>query len=63
LGDLAGVHAIEVDGGAVHAELNGTPRSEALSELVNAGVAVDQVGPRRRLEDAFLELVGEGTSA
>ncbi|MEV0681790.1 alpha/beta fold hydrolase [Actinosynnema sp. NPDC050436] len=56
---LAGVQSVSVDGEQVHAGLNGTPRAEALQALVAAGVAVDQAGPRRRLEDAFLELVGE----
>ncbi|NUT49988.1 MAG: ATP-binding cassette domain-containing protein, partial [Saccharothrix sp.] len=56
---LSGVHDVHVDGEQVHASLNGTPRASALQALVAAGVAVDQAGPRRRLEDAFLELVGE----
>ncbi|MFD7654603.1 ATP-binding cassette domain-containing protein, partial [Actinosynnema sp. NPDC059797] len=56
---LSGVHDVHVDGEQVHASLNGTPRASALEALVAAGVAVDQAGPRRRLEDAFLELVGE----
>ncbi|NUT92525.1 MAG: ABC transporter ATP-binding protein, partial [Saccharothrix sp.] len=56
---LSGVKSVSVDGEQVHASLNGTPRAEALQALVTAGVAVDQAGPRRRLEDAFLELVGE----
>nr|WP_083751759.1 alpha/beta fold hydrolase [Saccharothrix sp. ALI-22-I] len=56
---LSGVHEVHVDGEQVHASLNGTPRASALQALVAAGVAVDQAGPRRRLEDAFLELVGE----
>ncbi|WP_246108049.1 alpha/beta fold hydrolase [Saccharothrix saharensis] len=59
LRSLAGVHDVHVDGEQVHASLNGTPRASALQALVAAGVAVDQAGPRRRLEDAFLELVGE----
>jgi ABC-2 type transport system ATP-binding protein len=56
---LSGVHDVHVDGEQVHASLNGMPRASALQALVAAGVAVDQAGPRRRLEDAFLELVGE----
>jgi ABC-2 type transport system ATP-binding protein len=48
-------------GSEVHAHLNGMPRSEVVDALVRAGVAVDQVGPRRRLEDAFLQLVGGET--
>lgn len=59
LRSLDGVLEVQVDGEQVHAALNGTPRAEALQALVAAGVSVDQAGPRRRLEDAFLELVGE----
>ncbi|WP_433560099.1 alpha/beta fold hydrolase [Pseudonocardia xinjiangensis] len=59
LSGLAGVHAVSVDGGSVHAELNGTPRASAVRALVTAGVDVTSAGPRRRLEDAFLQLVGE----
>ncbi len=55
-----GVEAVTIDGNAVHADLDGLPRSQALGALVAAGVAVEQAGPRRRLEDAFLQLVGEG---
>jgi ABC-2 type transport system ATP-binding protein len=40
-------------------ELNGTPRADVVAELVRAGVGVERVAPRRRLEDAFLQLVGE----
>ncbi|GAB3903664.1 alpha/beta fold hydrolase [Kibdelosporangium lantanae] len=58
LGGLSGVTNVEVDGTQVHANLDGTPRADALRALVDAGVAVEQAGPRRRLEDAFLELVG-----
>jgi ABC-2 type transport system ATP-binding protein len=50
------------DNDEVHAKLNGVPRSAAVDALVRAGVAVEQVGPRRRLEDAFLQLVGGGES-
>jgi ABC-2 type transport system ATP-binding protein len=56
---LAGVQRVAVDGDAVHAELNGTPRAAAVRALVTAGVEVRAAGPRRRLEDAFLQLVGE----
>ncbi|MHA6623047.1 alpha/beta fold hydrolase [Pseudonocardia sp. DLS-67] len=59
LSDLAGVRSVEVTDGGVHAELNGTPRAEAVRALVTAGVEVAAAGPRRRLEDAFLQLVGE----
>ena len=56
---ISGVTGVAVDGSAVHAELDGTPRSVAIGVLVSAGVAVEQAGPRRRLEDVFLQLVGD----
>ena len=56
---LSGVQSVQVADGAVHAELNGTPRGSAVRALVTAGVDVTSAGPRRRLEDAFLQLVGE----
>jgi ABC-2 type transport system ATP-binding protein len=55
---LPGVTAGRTDEGLV-AELDGTGRGVALQALVAAGVGVDQFTPRRRLEDAFLALVGE----
>ncbi|GLY38771.1 ABC transporter ATP-binding protein [Amycolatopsis sp. NBRC 101858] len=54
-----GVTSVDVEGDLVHADLDGLPRAEAVATLVRAGVAVEQAGPRRRLEDAFLQLVGE----
>ncbi|MBB4682946.1 alpha/beta fold hydrolase [Amycolatopsis jiangsuensis] len=56
---MDGVSDVEVEGDLVHAGLDGLPRAEAVAALVRAGVAVEQAGPRRRLEDAFLQLVGE----
>jgi ABC-2 type transport system ATP-binding protein len=55
---LPGVTAARTDEGLV-AELEGTSRAVALQALVGAGIAVEQFTPRRRLEDAFLALVGE----
>ncbi|MEU3274561.1 alpha/beta fold hydrolase [Saccharomonospora sp. NPDC006951] len=55
-----GVSDVDIEGNLVHADLDGLPRSRAVAVLVGAGVAVEQAGPRRRLEDAFLQLVGEG---
>ncbi|HEX9335439.1 MAG TPA: ABC transporter ATP-binding protein, partial [Pseudonocardiaceae bacterium] len=60
LRDLVEPADVELQDGQVHARLNGVPRSAAVDALVRAGVAVDQVGPRGRLEDAFLQLVGGG---
>jgi ABC-2 type transport system ATP-binding protein len=58
-----GVSQVDVEGDVVHADLDGLPRAEAVAALVRAGVAVEQAGPRRRLEDAFLRLVEEETGA
>lgn len=57
---LDGVSDVQVTDGLAHADLGGLPRSEAVAALVRADVSVEQAGPRRRLEDAFLQLVGEG---
>ncbi|WP_116114264.1 alpha/beta fold hydrolase [Amycolatopsis ruanii] len=59
---VPGVSGVDVEGSLVHADLDGMPRADAVAALVRAGVAVEQAGPRRRLEDAFLQLVGEETS-
>ena len=40
-------------------ELDGVRRSEIVAALVNAGIAVDAVMPRRRLEDAYLSIVAD----
>ena len=61
LGALEGVGAIEVDGDHVHADLTGHSAATAVNALVAAGVSVSGVGPRRHLEDAFLQLVGKGS--
>ncbi|MPY98904.1 MAG: alpha/beta fold hydrolase [Actinophytocola sp.] len=57
LNDVDGISAVRGDGDTVHADLDGLPRSTAVSALVAADVAVENAGPRRRLEDAFLRLV------
>ncbi|MGH3518442.1 MAG: alpha/beta fold hydrolase [Haloechinothrix sp.] len=56
---IEGVSDIDTNGATVHANLAGMPRSVAVAALVQAGVSVEQAGPRRRLEDAFLQLVGD----
>ncbi|HEX6340893.1 MAG TPA: alpha/beta fold hydrolase [Umezawaea sp.] len=61
LAAVPGVTDVDVDGGEVHAVLNGVPCGDAVAALVGAGVSVERAGPRRRLEDAFLQLVGEGS--
>jgi ABC-2 type transport system ATP-binding protein len=55
----AGARSVTPDGTrTVVADLDGTPRAAAVAALVRAGVGVHRVVPRRRLEDAFLALVG-----
>jgi ABC-2 type transport system ATP-binding protein len=58
---LDGVRVLSNGDGALVVDVNGTARSEVVAELVRAGVGVDRVMPRRRLEDAFLALVGENS--
>jgi ABC-2 type transport system ATP-binding protein len=47
-----------IDEGLV-VDLGEVSRAAALNALVGAGIMIDQLTPRRRLEDAFLSLVGE----
>ncbi|WP_306203929.1 alpha/beta fold hydrolase [Actinoplanes sp. RD1] len=49
------------EGASLIVDTNGTPREEVVASLVRAGVGVDRVVPRRRLEDAFLALVGDNS--
>ncbi|HEX5994851.1 MAG TPA: alpha/beta fold hydrolase [Jiangellales bacterium] len=74
LGGLPGVQEVAPDGAELRpaepagsvglvVDLNGTPRTEVVAALVQAGIGVDRVVPRRRLEDAFLALVGGDTRA
>jgi ABC-2 type transport system ATP-binding protein len=55
-----GSYTCDGNGGLV-VDMNGTARSDVVAELVRAGVGVDRVMPRRRLEDAFLALVGDNS--
>ncbi|MEU4566468.1 alpha/beta fold hydrolase [Micromonospora sp. NPDC023956] len=61
LARLDGVRVLPDAEGQLVVDTNGTARSEVVAELVRAGVGVDRVVPRRRLEDAFLALVGENS--
>ncbi|GIF11136.1 alpha/beta fold hydrolase [Actinoplanes teichomyceticus] len=57
-----GVRSVTADGASgLIVDMNGTPRAEVVASLVRAGVGVDRVVPRRRLEDAFLALVGDNS--
>jgi len=62
---MDGVRAVieTLPGGGLVVDLDGRPRTEVVEALVRAGVGVDRVVPRRRLEDAFLTLVGGETKA
>ncbi|QXG74864.1 alpha/beta fold hydrolase [Modestobacter sp. L9-4] len=59
LAGLPGAGAVERTSEGLVVDLGPTGRAAALSALVAAGISVDQLTPRRRLEDAFLSLVGE----
>jgi ABC-2 type transport system ATP-binding protein len=50
--------ATEVVDGALVVRLHGVARTRVVARLVEAGVGVDGVASRRRLEDVFLELLG-----
>jgi ABC-2 type transport system ATP-binding protein len=64
LGTLTAVRSVSAAaGGGLVVDMNGTSRADVVAALVNAGVGVDRVVPRRRLEDAFLALVGGDTKA
>jgi ABC-2 type transport system ATP-binding protein len=53
------VSTVEKNGSGIVVDLDGMPRSEVVRNLVGAGVGVERIAPRRRLEDVFLALVGE----
>jgi ABC-2 type transport system ATP-binding protein len=62
LDDFDGIRSVTADGvRSLVVDLNGTARSAVVAELVRAGVGVERVVPRRRLEDAFLALVGDSS--
>jgi ABC-2 type transport system ATP-binding protein len=56
---LPGVAGVRPEPPGLDVELDGLPRTEVVAALVRAGVGVRTVVVRRRLEDAFLHLVGE----
>ncbi|WP_345429193.1 alpha/beta fold hydrolase [Actinoallomurus vinaceus] len=58
---LEGVDGAEPYDPGVLVRLNGSGPSAVVAALVAAGVPVDRVMPHRRLEDAFLTLIGEGS--
>jgi ABC-2 type transport system ATP-binding protein len=55
----AGARAVRQQGPrTLVCDLDGVGRGQIVSALVGAGIAVERVAPSRRLEDAFLDLVG-----
>ena len=62
LRDLAGIEAAEPHPDGVMVHPNGVAPSAVVAALVGAGIPVDRVGPGRRLEDAFLALIGGSES-
>ncbi|MGW9427664.1 alpha/beta fold hydrolase [Streptomyces decoyicus] len=51
------VSAVRAEGGLL-VRLGGATTTELLAELLRLEIAVDRIGPHRRLEDAFLTLIG-----
>ncbi len=61
LGALPGVRSVTPEHPGLAVDLDGARRSDLVAALVNAGVAVDTVQSRHRLEDAFLGMLREET--
>ncbi|MFD7322873.1 alpha/beta fold hydrolase [Streptomyces sp. NPDC059875] len=62
IGALAGIgSAVRTEGGLL-VRLDGTDATGLIGELVRLDVPVTGVGPHRRLEDAFLTLIGGGSA-
>ncbi|MFJ6139878.1 alpha/beta fold hydrolase [Kitasatospora sp. NPDC092286] len=57
-GALAGVGSAEAVEGGLLVRLDGMAAGRLIAELVRLGVPVERAGPHRRLEDAFLSLIG-----
>jgi ABC-2 type transport system ATP-binding protein len=55
---LYGIEAADPHPDGVVVQPNGIAPSAVVAALVGAGIPVDRVGPGRRLEDAFLALIG-----
>ena len=57
LQSMSGVVTVSPSDRGLLVELDGIRRSDIVAALVHAGIAVDTVMPRRRLEDAYLAIV------
>ena len=62
LARLDGLDGAEPHQDGVLVRTNGVPASAVVAALVGAGIPVDRVTPNRRLEDAFLALIGQSTA-
>jgi ABC-2 type transport system ATP-binding protein len=60
LRSLSGVLGVSPSERGLLVELDGVRRADIVAALVHAGIGVDAVVPRRRLEDAYLSIVEEG---
>src|SRR2546423_1064745 len=58
---LPGVANVSVDDRTLVVDLDGVRRSDVVAALVHAGIAVESVIPKRRLEDAYLSIVQDET--
>ncbi|MEU2350767.1 alpha/beta fold hydrolase [Modestobacter sp. NPDC049651] len=61
LAGLPGAGEVQRTDEGLVVDLGPTSRAAAVAALVGAGIGVDRITPRRRLEDAFLSLVGESS--
>jgi len=55
--EVDGVSTVSRSERALLVDVDGVPRSELVARLVHAGIAVESVIPRRRLEDAYMSIV------
>ncbi len=61
LSSVPGVRSVSDSPPGLAVDLDGVPRATVVAALVQAGVGVETVMQRHRLEDAFVGLVGEET--
>jgi ABC-2 type transport system ATP-binding protein len=61
LSGVAGVRVVSPSGVGIAVEVDGIARSQLVAALVHAGIGVETVTARRRLEDAFMGILGEET--
>ena len=59
LAGITGVGSVQREVGGLTVDIDGISRSQLVAALVHGGVGVQTVTARRRLEDAFIGLVGE----